>query len=115
MQHRLGLRLAMGACGEQRAQCSSMAVFLRAAGFKMEQDSGRFKATFEYQAPCFLKYVVVLDSKQPNNWFLTSTASFPVALRSQLPLLLPADVRAHGVNTAVACHVGQVVSAAPAL
>lgn len=26
------------------------------AGFKMEQDSGRFKATFEYQAPCFLKY-----------------------------------------------------------
>jgi len=25
----------------------------------MEQDSGRFKATFEYQAPCFLKYVVL--------------------------------------------------------
>jgi hypothetical protein len=25
------------------------------AGFKMEQDSGRFKATFEFQAPCLLK------------------------------------------------------------
>ncbi|KAF8073221.1 hypothetical protein HT031_000882 [Scenedesmus sp. PABB004] len=25
-------------------------------GFKMEQDSGRFKATFEFVAPCFIKY-----------------------------------------------------------
>jgi hypothetical protein len=25
------------------------------AGFKMEQDSGRFKASFEFVAPCFLK------------------------------------------------------------
>ncbi|KAF6256401.1 hypothetical protein COO60DRAFT_1640750 [Scenedesmus sp. NREL 46B-D3] len=26
------------------------------AGFKMEQDSGRFRASFEFVAPCFLKY-----------------------------------------------------------
>ncbi|WIA09707.1 hypothetical protein OEZ85_009091 [Tetradesmus obliquus] len=26
------------------------------AGFKMEQDSGRFRASFEFIAPCFLKY-----------------------------------------------------------
>jgi hypothetical protein len=25
------------------------------AGFKMEQDSGRFRASFEFVAPCFLK------------------------------------------------------------
>eukprot|EP00879_Flechtneria_rotunda_P013512 GHRR01014109.1.p1 GENE.GHRR01014109.1~~GHRR01014109.1.p1 ORF type:complete len:485 (+),score=156.42 GHRR01014109.1:529-1983(+) len=29
---------------------------LRPTGFKMEQNSGKFKAEFEFQAPCFLKY-----------------------------------------------------------
>lgn len=44
---------------ERPTECTSLAAVLPSAptGFKMEQDSGRFKATFEYQAPCFLKYV----------------------------------------------------------
>ena len=40
-------------CGGRLPKC--FVLLLLAAGFKMEQDSGRFKATFEFQAPCFLK------------------------------------------------------------